>query len=149
MVDQIADAFEGIRWTFADKDPEAVSELEKRIAHAGRQRQLATYSDLVRGVAFDLPNVKKSPFTIDVGDWGDFNRTLIGDFLGYISMRSYKKGGFFSSALVVSKLDGSPGWGYYGLLKDLGLISSSQNLEALEIWADHVRKAHTWYATHR
>ena len=148
-MDRIQDAFEGVRWSFADKDPDAVSELDRRIAHAGRKRQLITYSDLARGVSFDLPNVGKSPFVIDVGDWGDFNRTLIGDFLGYLSMRSYKEGGFFSSALAVSKLDGSPGWGYYGLLKDLGLISSSESPEALGIWADHVRKAHTWYGTHR
>ena len=37
-----------IEWTWGDKDPNALSALEQRIAEAGRQLALITYSDLVR-----------------------------------------------------------------------------------------------------
>jgi hypothetical protein len=48
----------------------------------------------------------------------------------------------------VSKMDGSPGEGFYGLLKLLGLIPTSRSEQALDFWADHVRKAHTWFMRH-
>ena len=65
-----------------------------------------------------------------------------------MSLRSYEAAGFFSSALVVSKMDGSPGEGFYNLLRDLGLIASSKTDKAMYLWADHVAQAHTWYGRH-
>ena len=147
-VDRIQEAFRRINWHYAGGDANALAELESRIAAAGRGRKLITYSELARGVPFDLPNVKGSPRVIDVTNWQDLDRAIIGDFLGYISMRSYEKAGFLSSALVVGERDGSPGGGFYGLLKELGLIPASQSHEALGLWADHVRRAHTWFGSH-
>ena len=77
---------------------------------------------------------------------GAHDRAILGDFLGYLSMESYERAGFFSSALVVGKQAGSPGEGFYNLLKELGLISSSKTDKAMYLWADHVAKAHTWYS---
>jgi hypothetical protein len=65
-----------------------------------------------------------------------------------MSMRSYELGKFFSSALVVSKLDGSPGEGFHTLMKQLGLIASSKTDKAMYLWAEHVAKAHAWYQSH-
>jgi len=148
MADKILENFAKIPWHYGNKDPNALAELERRVADAGRRRALLTYSDLVRGVEFNLPNLKEGKRTIDVSDWGDSDRAIVGDFLGYMSMRSYERGGFFSSALIVSKLDGSPSEGFYTLLKDLGLISSGKTDKAMYLWADHVAKAHTWYSRH-
>jgi hypothetical protein len=108
---------------------------------------LITYSELVRGVTFNLPNVQK-PRTIDVTNWQELDRAVVGDFLGYISMRSYERAHLFSSALVVGKVDGSPGEGFYKLLKELGLIPSARSPKTLDLWAEHVAKAHTWFAKH-
>ena len=135
-------------WHYADKDPDALRELEQRLAAAGQRRGLLTYSDLVRGVRFNLPNLRDGERTIDIPDWQDLDRAIVGDFLGYISMRSYQSAGFFSSALVVSKLDGSPGEGVYTLLKQLVLVSSGRTDKAMYLWADHVAKAHAWYSEH-
>jgi hypothetical protein len=146
-VDQILQKFGNIEWRYATGDSQALATLEDRIAAAGRKRSLITYSELVRGVTFNLPNVQK-PRTIDVTDWQELDRAIAGDFLGYISMRSYERAHLFSSALVVSKMDGSPGEGFYNLLKKLGLIPSVQSAKALDIWAEHVAKAHTWFAKH-
>ena len=145
-MDPVQQRFDEIEWTYATGDAKAL-ELEERIAAAGRKRGLITYSDSVRGVTFNLPNVQK-PRTINVTDWQELDRAIVGDFLGYISKRSYERAKLFSSALVVSKMDGSPGEGFYSLLKQLGLISNARSAKALDLWAEHVAKAHTWYAKH-
>jgi hypothetical protein len=146
-MDSVLEKLGNIKWRYASGDPNALAKLEERIAEAGRKRSLITYSDLVREVTFNLPNLRK-PRTIDVMDWQELDRAIVGDFLGYISMRSYERARLFSSALVVSKMDGSPGEGFYNLLKDLGLIPNVRSPKALDIWAEHVAKAHTWFAKH-
>ena len=146
-MDAILQKFGDINWRYATGDSKALATLEERIAAAGRKRSLITYSELVRGVTFTLPNIQK-PRTIDVVDWQELDRAIVGDFLGYISMRSYDRARLFSSALVVSKMDGSPGEGFYNLLKELGLIPNVRSAKVLDIWAEHVAKAHTWFAKH-
>lgn len=148
MSDRILENFARIVWHYADKDAGALQELEARVANAAAKRGLLTYSDLVRDVEFNLPKLKESRRIVDTADWQDLDRAIIGDFLGYMSMRSYEKAGFLSSALVVSKMDGSPSEGFYTLLKDLGLISSGKTDKAMYLWADHVAKAHTWHSRH-
>jgi hypothetical protein len=145
-MDKVLEGFHSIRWNYAPRDGAARGELYRRIAEVGRRRGLITYSDLVRGVTFDLPNLRESKHRIDTADWQDLDRAIVGDFLGYLCMESYERAGFFSSALVVSKQDGSPGEGFYNLLKDLGLIARSKSDKAMYLWADHVAKAHTWYS---
>ena len=145
--DAIVEQFHEMDWVYAKGDMKALRTLESRIAAAGRKRSLITYSELVRGVEFNLPNVQP-PRVIDTSDWQALDRAIVGSFLGYISMRSYETAKFFSSALVVNKTDGSPGDGFYNLLRDLGLIASKNSLKALDLWAEHVAKAHTWFAKH-
>jgi hypothetical protein len=111
-MDPILEKFGTSKWRYATGDSKALAKLEERVAEAGRKRSLITYSDLVRDLTFNLPNLRK-PRTIDVTDWQKLDRAIVGDFLGYISMRSYELARFFSSALVVSKMDGSPGEGFY------------------------------------
>lgn len=148
-MDLIQQKFGKMYWRYATGDLSALEELEARMAAAGRKRSLITYSELVKGVPFDLPNLSQSPRLIDVTDWQDLDRTIVGDYLGCSSMRSYERARFFISALVVSKLDGSPGDGFYTLLRELGLVSTAQSDKALDIWAEHVAKAHTWFSQHQ
>jgi hypothetical protein len=138
--------FRGIRWSYAPRDPTALAELDRRIADVGRRSDLITYSDLVKGVTFNLPNLREPRHQIDTADWQELDRAIVGDFLGYLSMESYERAGFFASALAVSKLDRSPSEGFYSLLKELGLITSSKTDKAMYMWTDHVAKAHAWYA---
>jgi hypothetical protein len=145
-MNDIQQRFRQIRWHYAQGDSASRSELDSRIAEAGRRRSLITYSELVLGVTFNLPNLREPIHRIDTTDWQDLDRAIVGDFLGYLSMESYDQAGFFSSALVVGKRDGSPGEGFYNLLKELGLLTSSKTDKAMYLWADHVAKAHTWYA---
>lgn len=144
-MDEVLQKLRDIRWRYALADPKALAELEERIAAAGRRRELITTSDLVRGVTFDLPSLGK-PRLIDVPHWRDLDRQIVADFLGYLSMRSYERSGFLVGALVVSKMDGSPGESFYALLRELDLIPNARSAKALDIWAEHVAKAHAWYA---
>lgn len=95
MTDIILEKFAKIPIHYGDKDPAALAELERRVEGAGRKRGLLTYSDLVRGVEFNLANLKEPKRIIDVSEWTDSDRAIVGDFLGYMSMRSYQRGRFF------------------------------------------------------
>jgi len=144
MADPILEKLRGMTWHYGDKDPVALSALEARIFSAAQKRQLLTYSDLARGITFHLSTLREPQRTIDVTEWQDLDRAIIGDFLGFISLRSYEKNGFLASALIVSKADGSPSEGFYTLLRELGLISGGKTDKAMYLWADHVARAHTW-----
>src|SRR3954468_18557468 len=98
-MDPIIEQFKAIQWKYAPQDNAALVELERRLAEAARKRSLITYSDLVRGVTFNLPSLRDPVRTIEVSDWQDLDRAIVGDFLGYMSMRSYEQGKFFVSAL--------------------------------------------------
>src|SRR5687767_6913948 len=88
-----------VKWSWADKDPRALAELEGKIKRAGRKKTPVSYSDLALGVLFKIPTLNNGePFTIDTHNWSDLDRAFIGEFLGYISMRSYKSYGFMASA---------------------------------------------------
>src|SRR3954465_5417895 len=102
-MDEIAQKMAEIGWIYADKDPNALAILEERIADTGRKLGLITYSELVKGVDFRLPNIRKGePYRIQIYGWSGLDRAILGEFLGYISSRSYDKAGFMASALVVN-----------------------------------------------
>jgi len=142
-----ADRFADYKWVYADKDPDALSQLTERIAQAGRQGRLITYSDLVRGVKFCISTVNGgNPFEIDPHDWSDLDRAIVGDFLGLISCQSYSSAKVFASALVVSKADGTPGPGFGQLMRDLGIVMSPSKDAELECWITEVQNAYRWYS---
>lgn len=146
---EVLAAFRRVQWSYADRDPVALGELRRRIAATGRRRQLVRYSDLVQGVTFRLPNVGDgAPFQIDVGDWRDLDRALLGDFLGFLSLETYERHGFMASALVVSKADDSPSEGFWALMKLLGLVTNHRTDKATYFWLDQVQRAHDWYSAH-
>lgn len=138
--------FARMRWHYPQHDDAARAEIDARLSAAGVRGGLVTYSDLVRGVTFHAPGFQGGPRQIDPSGWEDLDRAIVGEYLGHLSVESYQRAGFFSSALAVSKIDGTPGRGFYELMKELGLISTGKSDEALYLWADHVRLAHDWYA---
>ena len=145
-MDPILTHFKQMTWRYAPQDPAAREVLSHRIAEAGRKGGTISYSSLVLSVTFHLPSLAEPDHLVDTTDWQDLDRAIVGDFLGYLSMESYERAGFLCSALVVSKSDGTPGEGFYTLLKDLGLIVNSKTDKAMYLWSDHVAKAHEYYA---
>ena len=134
-------------WNFAGDDPPALNELEKRIIDTARRKDLITYSDLVNGITFSLPNANRGqPFQIAPDDWTDLNRAIIGDFLGYISARSYAQSGIFLSAIVVTRADGTPGQGFVEFMRELEILTKSGEAASIECWVNEVHKVHEFYA---
>jgi len=114
-----------MNWPYASRDPHAREEIGNRIAVAARKQELVNYSKLVRGVTFTLPNVEGGrPFQIDVADWTDLHRAIIGDFLGYLSAETYSHAGIFISSIVVTKDDGTPGYGFTEFMREIGVLTS-------------------------
>ena len=114
-MDETLRRMRAVNWTYADKDSNALAILEQRVADTGRRLQLITYSQLVTGVAFHLPNIRNGePYHIQTYDWSGLDRAIIGEFLGFISMRSYEQAGFMASTLVVNALEFKPSW-HFGL----------------------------------
>ncbi|HUS12773.1 MAG TPA: hypothetical protein VMZ30_20050, partial [Pyrinomonadaceae bacterium] len=123
-MDEIERKMSEIKWSYAEGDPDALASLAARIEGVGRREDLINYSDLVRGVTFHLPNVNKGePFQIDIHEWPDLHRAILGEFLGYISMLSYRKAKFMASALAINKTEFKPSYHFFNWMKDLGMLS--------------------------
>lgn len=136
-------------WNFANRDPRALKELEKRIINTARRQDVITYSDLVKGITFSLPNVNGGqPFQIEPDDWSDLHRAIIGEFLGCISADSYAKFGIFLSAIVVTKADGTPGQGFVNFMRELEVLTRPGEDAAIEFWVNEVRKVYKFYKQH-
>ena len=148
-MDSVEEKLAEMEWPFVDSDPAALEELTRRVADAGRGRCLVTYSDLVRGVRFCLPNVRQGePFEIDVEEWTGQDRQIVGDFLGAISAESYRRGRFFASALVVGKVQSQPSGHFFEWMEQLGVLPNLREDTVLAFWAEQVNKAHRWYQSH-
>lgn len=145
-MDNIAKKMMEIEWYFADKDLEALTKLEDSIRRRAEKSQLITYSELVEGVIFKIPTVNNGkPYQIITHDWSNLDRLIIGDFLGYISTRSYIAHGFMASALVVSKSDDQPSDHFFQFMYSIGAISNKKPNTVFEFWIGEVKKAYAWY----
>src|SRR5215218_8265856 len=143
MRDETAQKMAAQEWVFGARDPQALATLEERIAATGRRLGLVTYSDLVRDVAFHLPNVRNGePYRIDTRRWTGLDRAILGSFLGYISSRSYRSAGFMASALVVNSLEYRPSDHFFEFMRELDVLPDTQDSTILRFWADQVNKAH-------
>lgn len=146
-MDEIAREMAQIRWTWADKDRDALAELERRISATGRRRTLISYSELATGVLFRLPNLNRGElYQIDVSYWKDVDRALIGEFLGYISMQSYRRHSFMASALAVEKGERKPSFHFFEWMRKLGAVPSTADEVVLPFWVEQVNLAYEHYA---
>lgn len=147
--DQIDAQISAIQWRYAGNDPQALTEIRKRIITTGQNRGLITYSDLVQGIIFRLANIRHgAPYEIDVTNWTGLDRNLVGDFLGYISGESYRVGEFFATALVVGKVENKPSDHFFAWMKHLRILPDLKESTVLAFWGDQVTKAHAYYQRH-
>jgi hypothetical protein len=143
MNDELCAKMKAIDWIWADKDPNALEILESRIEEKGQNLQTITYSDLVKGVDFHLPNVRNGEaYRVQVYDWSGFDRGMVGEFLGYISTRSYCEQGFMASALVVNRDEFKPSPHFFDWMVRLTVLPNSNDDTVLKFWIEQVNKAH-------
>lgn len=149
-MDAIETQMSQMQWSYGDKDPVALAILEKRISEAGRSLSLITYTDLVKGVEFHLPNINSgSSYSITTFDWTGLDRRIIGDFLGYASYRSYSKHHFMTSALVVNRDEFRPSWHFFQWMRHLNVLPDLEEDTVNVFWVDQINKAHNWFKANR
>jgi hypothetical protein len=146
-VDPIEKRMDETEWEYGDKDLAAIDELSSRIAATGKKFGLISYTDLVSGVAFHYPNINNGqPHFISVfGEWTGLDRRIIGDCLGYVSMRSYKEAKFMASALVIARTESKPSDMFFQWMQTLGVLPKLDEMSVLKFWSEQVAKAHQWY----
>ena len=143
---QIIKKMEAGKWNYAFGDDHALAELRSRIAERGRTKGLIEYSELVAGIEFRLPNLSDQPRTIDVHDWNDLDRAILGEFLGRICMESYRQHGFMASALAINHVEKRPSKHFFDWMKEIGALRAKSDSAQVEFWLEHVRLAHEHYA---
>ena len=144
----IADRIRAMKWPYAEADPVAREEIERRLAATARRRGLITYTDLMRGLTLRLPNVGQGqPLQLGVPEWSDLHSAILRDFLNRVSCDSYLRGGILASAVAVRKLTGEPGDGFKWLVDYLGLDAPSRHDAFVVFWSKHVEKVYDWYVT--
>ena len=145
-MDEVAKRMAAILWKWGDKDAIALEELERRIARHLRQNDYITYSDLVQGVVFRVPGINNGlPYQVDVHNWSWLDRALVGEFLGYISLRSYRRYGFMASAVVVDKTALYPSDHFFKWMKDLAVLPDTEENTKIEFWNAQLQKAYARY----
>jgi len=146
-MDELALKLQSIRWTYGDKDLNAIAELTAKIEEAGKRQALISYSDLVEDVVFHYSNIGNGePYRIRTYDWSGLDRKIIGDCLGYICVQSYVAYGFMASALVVERRESQPSGIFFEWMKSLDVLPNLREETVLAFWADQVKKACQWYA---
>lgn len=127
-------------------DTAAIREISRRLAERARQEDVITYSELVRGIVFHLPNVSSGrPFELGIPEWEDLHRAIIGECLAEVSLITFEAGEFLASAVAVSKATGEPSDGFRSLLEKLGFVSSRSDPRSLAVWVEQLRKSYAWF----
>lgn len=136
------------KWSYAEKDPAAMKEIEARVRKAALEKRTIHYSDLVEDIAFHLPNLHGGkPFEIDVHNWRDIDRGMVGEFLGYLSMGTYERHGFLASTIVVGKEEQRPSQHFFDWMRKVGLLSGTTMDAELEFWVPEMNKTFDGYAS--
>lgn len=126
-----------------ESDAEAVALLENRLATSARSDTPITYSQLVDGIVFRLVDGREHH--IDVHDWTGFDRNLIGDYLGFISQRTYRDFGFMASSLTVDAALKRPSNTFFMLALRLGALKRDSAAARDPFWVTQLNLAREHY----
>ena len=89
-------------------------EIYKRLRQVARANQIITYSKIAPMANLDMENPD--------------HRKQIGEILGAISEREFKKGRPLLSAVVVHLDNNRPGKGFFNLAEELGIYDGTDDL---------------------
>jgi hypothetical protein len=132
-------------WNYASQDPVAMAELKKRLMLTGSRYALISYTDLVKGIVFEMPNVHNGePFEITPDSWCGLYRKIIGNMLGWLSLESYHTNGYWSSALVIGRSNSQPSDIFFQWMVNLEVIDGKDDMHVLPFWTEQVHRAHKY-----
>ncbi len=145
-MDPLLENLKTFKWALADQDESSYQEIKRRIATSGKMRKLLTYSELVKGIDFQIGSINNGKsFRMNIRGWTDLDRHIIGQFLGKLSCETYENHGFMANVLVVDATEGVPSKKFFAWMDDVNAISDKSEKEMLSFWADHLRLAQQWY----
>jgi hypothetical protein len=139
----LSEKLKSFEWLLPDQDDSSYEEIKRRIAATGKMRKLLTYSELVKGIDFNIPSISDQPFRIM--QWTGLNRHIIGQFLGKLSCESYERYGFMANAMVVDAAEGIPSKSFFQWMEYVQAIPDKSETAVLQFWAEQVQKAQQHY----
>jgi len=128
-------------YKYLDPQDSAIDDLRARIAATGRNQQTITYTELVVGIVFRL----KSGKAHQISQWNEFDRALIGEYLGYLSEESQEQAGFMASALAVSADKNRPSAPFFSLAREWGKFQKKGANAEDDFWLAELAKAYAYY----
>ena len=130
-------------WVYATRDMKALDEMRQRLFETGSKFGLISYTDLVKGITMQMKGVHDGQsFQITPDSWCGLYRKIVGDMLGYLSLESYTNYGYWSSALVIGRVNSQPSDIFFQWMVDLGVIDGKDDKYVLPFWSMQVHKAH-------
>lgn len=132
--DTVARRFAALRWQFVPQNPGVLLQMESRIDQTIANQGLLTYSQLVDGLDFYLPQSKlNAPYRIEHKNWNGSDGAMVGEFLCHISMQSFIQRGVLASAVVV-KSSGKISSGFFELAGLLDLLERGDQATDAGFW---------------
>lgn len=130
-------------WIYATRDLDALDAMRQRLLEIGSKFGLISYTDLVKGITMKMHGVHDGePFQITPDSWCGLYRRIVGDMLGYLSLESYTENGYWSSALVIGRVNSQPSDIFFQWMVDLEVIDGKDDNYVLPFWSTQVHKAH-------
>lgn len=114
------------------------------MADAARRNEPITYSDVVQGIEFTLDDGRRH--TIDIHNWTGLDQRIIGQFLGFISVRTYDAHEFMASALAVDATNMQPSKSFFDFALNIGALVRDTERERTAFWIRQFNLAHEHYS---
>ena len=133
---------------YPNADPETSKAIAERLALAAAATRVLTHAELGRGITFRLPMINGGqPHVIDPADGivRSADRDLLDEFLGFLTVQSYKHAKVFASALVVEGRGSEPAKVFIRLAGELGVHHSATHDRNTLFWVHELKKLHTWF----
>lgn len=130
------------------RNKEAVDELYARLRQAAKLRRMITYSELVRGIKFECPEIKSEPFEIVTFDWSGLDRKFIGGTLAQMLSDTILETGCIITSIIVDKNENAPSSILFDWLHRREVIPDLDENTVLSFWIYHVKKTYEWFKTH-
>jgi len=130
------------KWAIADSA--AIAILTGRLEAYAKLGRFITYSQLVSDVNFKIyPN---QDYFIDVEEWHGLDRTIIGEYLAWIIVNSYRDNGIMLSTICVTKRgEQMPGFSFFTWMQSVRLLEDLSEESILGFWATETKKVFNFY----
>lgn len=126
----------------------AIDELYQRIRRRAKARGMMSYSELVRGIKFECPELYSEPFEIVTFDWKGADRKFIGGTLAQMLTETILETRCIITSIIVDANANAPSKILFDWLYDVGVLPDLNVSTVDSFWVHHVKQTHEWFKTH-